>query len=491
MRIYCLFLLSIFFLSDCRQRAASDFALESTAGTFKLDALDAQLKTGRPSNLTNFLTSLKANAVFSSLFANAVIVPYSRSEERGDISLEHPRVVLYGQDFFMAYTTKPNNPFEDHLQVIEYVPGTGEYQFAEVKPDNGSLTLDRAPTTCMECHGPERMRPIWDDYHFWPSAIDALHEFGQTMRGGAAIYDFRATEYFLNYNRRGGTEPRLGLIAPLRYFALPATQPSMPPDPEGWTFSDPGGPSRRLGDYLGLTVNQAVAFHLNRVFSSNKTTFRYAIAGALAGCKDYETFFPPEVLADANIVQHRLGTLSDDIRASVLADFRRRRDFAVARIDILPLAAKDWLRPRELTDELSLRDSDLEPRLLTALASLRFLTENHFVPEAFNLRDFSLSRRAGGYSYAFQETGQSQENRAKIFASLLRQNFEVMGILQFSKDPFDDTWRERYNLLSRSQYPSEERDHPYYWLPSGHCETWKNQSVPLISNFLSRATKSN
>jgi hypothetical protein len=108
------------------------------------------------------------------------------SESLQGASPENPRVIVYGPraELIFTFNGHSNQKGYDVVEWIEFDKQQSKFRFFETGFDREGQRFaevsEANPAKCMQCHGVS-LRPIWEQYDFWPGAYgeddDALIQF--------------------------------------------------------------------------------------------------------------------------------------------------------------------------------------------------------------------------------------------------------------------------------------------------------------------------
>ncbi|MFN7133680.1 MAG: hypothetical protein ACK4N5_16505, partial [Myxococcales bacterium] len=134
-------------------------------GPVAWERLEAYLRTQRFDDPSMLLRCLPA-----SYRKHFTLVYESRSPERDAVSMQHPRIVLFGEDakLVLALTGNPRAAHYDRVQVLAFDEAADRYRLFELTFRPGEVArIEAEPASCVQCHGADP-RPLWETYNLWP-----------------------------------------------------------------------------------------------------------------------------------------------------------------------------------------------------------------------------------------------------------------------------------------------------------------------------------
>lgn len=205
----------------------------------------------------------------------------SRSPEKASVSSRFPRYLLGTSDgeIFVAYTSDPQKPGFNKVQIIDQKAGAREIEFDDT---NAQAPKVLRPQSCMQCHGENGTRLIFDSYVFWPGA------FGSNERYGPPKKELLAWKEHL---KRAGVKGLDEMLLDRKNLTV-----------EGYKLNskqrnDPAIQLAALGDRLGSFSDAVVSATMRRIAREIKANphypeLRYALYSASLGCDDFQKFLP-------------------------------------------------------------------------------------------------------------------------------------------------------------------------------------------------------
>lgn len=232
-----------------------------------------KLVAGKPKNGTAFLSQLP----------KAYRTNYAVMFESGaaqESSEEDPRGIFFGEDIVVAFNGNPSHQRYENVEVMHLNPHTARTELRETirNEGTGSVKLSQPnPKLCAECHGPTSdPYSKWMSYNFWQGAV-AGHEDvlrGNTTKEGKSLGKLMG---------KAQSHERYKLMEDLKTHFTPE---------KDLAHANNGQLNRVLNLHSMVRMLRLMAA------TPNFCKFRYAVLGAVAGCKDIVSFIPEGVRKD-------------------------------------------------------------------------------------------------------------------------------------------------------------------------------------------------
>jgi len=331
-------------------------------------------------------------------------------------SPQFPRIIFFGPDakLILAVSGKENDPNGNTIEMIEWSEGDQKFkprllEFIKTKTDPTSVSeahFQENPSSCVRCHR-TNFRPNWDTYSLWPGFYGS--DDG-TIKNGT-----KEDEYFRSFLARVKRDPgRHGSLVGLQ------TLDKLPKEKDG-SYEVANTESLEGTDRSG---SPQVFFFTERLQDLNHRRIvqelkdrgiydasKYAVLGALAGCPNYEDFFPKDWGVR---LKETTGLGYDEVRKQVVL---ANRKYVVERsrrqYDLDP---RDYFKGAKLPDPLSLSEEKFDEAFYEyaegqtkAASKLRFLALIH----GFDNEAWYLPFNKG--SLHLRRTAQWQEQFAGVF----------------------------------------------------------------------------
>jgi hypothetical protein len=373
---------------------------------------------------------------------NYTLVHASRSLQGA--SVEYPRVIAFGENAgtLLAFNGHPSQSRYDSVEVTEFKPADGSYEYREIvfpegAPGGRVAYSEKNPALCLSCHG-IKPRPIWDSYFFWPGVYGSVDDLTYDIdHGGAGVLEPETPERqaYLSFLQNQKTQGRYAKLEKLW----------------GDFYARAGGPNEALGLKL---VEQGYKRGMRKLVENPAILpFRYALMGASICGRDagyrVDELIPVEV-------RQRYGfpdrdRLIEDTRAIRERSFQEK----FARFDALwpgsPLPGR--LAGRVAHDPDAMRFSfDME------IAQVRYILETLGV--SYLDWDFGLGRNGYEFDQGYNETirGAVQIQEALVASGL-------------------DPWLKDVVIYGGANYEASRHKPPTL------CQTLKEKSLEALSRL--------
>lgn len=164
-------------------------AMPAQEPAFTFDHLKKIIEQDKLTSFDEVLPKLPAE-----LRSNFVLIYQSHSSQRNSIDLMTPRTVLFDRkaQILIAFTSDPNKPEYDRIEVIQFNPTTSRFEFKLLDFSNarqtGAPKVSENPRSCASCHGHDP-RPFWETYAFWPGVYGSNDDQFEKSYPETAAYD--------------------------------------------------------------------------------------------------------------------------------------------------------------------------------------------------------------------------------------------------------------------------------------------------------------
>lgn len=317
--------------------------------------------------LNGFLAEFKKE--WAPVFKTRAFVFHSESsqaEVEGAVTWKRPRILAAAGQYIFGAIGERSKPGYEDLEVIEYLPDSGNYAFHRIRfpgKDGKQEFAVSDGASCLRCHG-STPRPHWKPYAAWPGV------YGQKS-GMVTGKEFEKYEEFIKETK---LDARYALFKPT------PVEEGGEVGTEAFAFA-----MARLN-----TCRMAQQLRQSKKFWAS---YKYVLSAVFRKCPDLLSFLPEKIQeSHKKKLRKDYDTLEKETKTAI-EKAGELRDTTIST----------WLEVPEKSLKIQVFDL-VEPTNFAVTANLRYLVEGQDLDPKLHMSswstDFVVGRNTVGYSFA-------------------------------------------------------------------------------------------